>query len=181
MKMPGKNVIALWLIWSAGMGLTGCGKPEPAVPPPEEIAALEAEHYFAFTLGEAAFEAQLAVQPEEMRRGLMHRRRMDWNRGMFFIYTQPQQMSFWMRNTYIPLDVGFFKPDGVLHEIYPMYPHVEDSVKSKSENIQFALEMNQGWFAQNGIRPGLKLNMEELKKALRDRGFSLQKFHLDEK
>ena len=68
---------------------------------------------------------------------------------MIFVFPRPQQMSFWMRNTELPLDIGYLDPDGTLREVYPMYPHDEKSVPSVARR-QIALEMNQGWFARAG-------------------------------
>ena len=146
---------------------------EPELSPPKKSAA----HYFTLTLGHKTIQAQIVVTPEEQRRGLMYRKSLGADRGMLFVYAKPQSMSFWMRNTNIPLDIGFFKADGELHEIYPMYPHVEDPVKSRSREIQFALEMNQGWFAQNKVRPGTWLDTAEIKKALKARGFKPERFN----
>ena len=68
-----------------------------------------------------------------------------------------------MKNVPIPLDIGYLDPNGRLIEIYSLYPYDEKPVFSKSHNIQYALEMNQGWFNRNKIRTGDYLN---LKKAL---------------
>jgi len=92
------------------------------------------------------------------------------NQGMIFFYDPPKQMSFWMRNTKIALDIGFFTSDGILREVYPMYPMDETSVKSRRNDLLIALEMNLGWFAKNGIKPGDSFNLEMLKNALLKRG-----------
>ena len=105
-----------------------------------------------------------------MKKGLMHRTTLGENRGMLFFYGPPKQMSFWMQNTKISLDIGYFTSDGVLREIYPMYPMDERSVKSRRDDLLMALEMNQGWYAKNGIKPGDKFDLEILKKALLARG-----------
>src|SRR5438552_2126608 len=97
---------------------------------------------------------QLAVRDEEMQRGLMERRDLGENDGMLFVYDHPQQMSFWMRDTPTPLDIGFFTSAGALEEIYQMHPYDETPVKSRSEHLHFALEMNQGWYHRSGVRPG---------------------------
>jgi uncharacterized membrane protein (UPF0127 family) len=114
---------------------------------------------------------RLAVRGHEQQRGLMHVREMPADEGMIFVYPKPQRMSFWMRNTYIPLDIGFFDASGTLLEVHPMFPHVEDPVASVSDEIRYALEMNQGWYAANGLGPGAKLDIAGLREALRARGF----------
>lgn len=115
---------------------------------------------------------RLAVLEHERSRGLMHVPAMPEDEGMLFVFPRPQRMSFYMRNTRIPLDIGFFSPDGTLQEIYPMYPYVEDPVASSRDDLQLALEMNQGWFARQGVRPGAKIDLKALDAALRERGFT---------
>jgi uncharacterized membrane protein (UPF0127 family) len=89
---------------------------------------------------------------------------------MVFVFTRPQPQGFWMRNTPLPLDIGYFDGQGVLREIYPMYPHDERTVMSRSREIQFCLEMNQGWFKDRGVKPGAQLDLKALAEALRARG-----------
>ena len=143
--------------------LSGCSDEAKAEPAP-------ANQWFEIQLGEKMIEVQIAYKQAEMAKGLMNRTSMGEHQGMIFFYDPPKQMSFWMRNTKIALDIGFFTSDGVLREIYPMYPMDETSVKSRRNDLLIALEMNQGWFAKNGIKPGDSFNSEKLKKALLKRG-----------
>jgi uncharacterized membrane protein (UPF0127 family) len=122
-------------------------------------------------LGEAMVAAQLAVTPPEQRRGLMHRPSLPADSGMLFVYAEPQAMSFWMMNTEIDLDIGFFSPSGKLMEIHTMFAGDTQTTRSRSDQLQYALEMNRGWFAQRGIRPGAQLSLDDLRAALRARGF----------
>ena len=89
-------------------------------------------------------------------------------------------MSFWMRNSPTPLDIGFFSPDGVLEEVYPLHPFDETTVASHGDRLQFALEMNQGWFRENGVKPGVQLDLKAVGAALKARGFDARKFGLSE-
>ena len=81
---------------------------------------------------------------------------------MLFVFDRPKQMSFWMRNTHLPLDIGFLTSDGVLREIYPLYPHDENSRKSIRSDLVFALEVNQGWFKRHGVKPGDKFDPQSV-------------------
>jgi uncharacterized membrane protein (UPF0127 family) len=139
---------------------------------------LPASHQFSFQLNEKTIQAELALSPKEMARGLMERTEMDENDGMVFLYGQPIQASFWMKNTLIPLDIGYFNSEGVLLEVYRMYPRDESAVQSRSKEIRFALEMNQGWFSANRIRPGAVLDLQGLRNAVVARGFSPEEFGL---
>jgi hypothetical protein len=126
--------------------------------------------WFAIKVGEETVQMQLAVFPAEMERGLMQRRDLGRDQGMLFIYGTPTQMSFWMRNTPLPLDIGFFSPEGELKEVYALRPYDEATIRSQGTRLQFALEMNQGWFHQNGIRPGATIDLAALRAALIARG-----------
>jgi uncharacterized protein len=134
------------------------------------------EDRFPIRLGTHTVQMQVAALPAEMERGLMFRKSLGPDEGMIFIYAAPVRMSFWMRNTDVALDIGYFDPTGELKEIYPMYPHDEHTVSSHARNLQFALEMNQGWYARNDVRPGEKLDLKALAEALRARGLKPDDF-----
>lgn len=140
--------------------------------------ALPHSHRFPLRIDNQVVEVQLAVTREEMRQGLMGRKELGTDEGMIFIYRRPMQASFWMKNTPLPLDVGYFSPEGILMEIYRLHPHDERPVQSRSNQVQFALEMNQGWFSRNRIRPGAFLDLDLLREALRDRGFQPEEYGL---
>ena len=134
--------------------------------------------FFPIKVGDAVVRMQVAVSQTEQQRGLMQRRDLGADDGMLFPYRKPQAMSFWMHNTPTALDIGFFSPEGELREIYPMYSFDETTVKSVGSRLQFALEMNQGWFNQNGVKPGMKLDLAALAAALRERGLDPTKVGL---
>jgi uncharacterized membrane protein (UPF0127 family) len=77
---------------------------------------------------------------------------------MLFVYDSDQIMSFWMKNTNIPLSIAFIAFDGRIIEIKDMYPHDENSVLS-SRSVRYALEVPQGWFLRAGIIPGDVVNV----------------------
>lgn len=166
---------------ATGLGLSGCAKEKAAnmltvaATSPKSVA-----DYFPIKVGDKTVRMQLAVRPGEMQRGLMERRDLGTDDGMLFVYEKPQALSFWMRNTPTALDIGFFNAAGVLEEIYPLHPFDETAVASRSSELQFALEMNQGWFQRNGVKPGAKLDRAALSDALRERGFGARKFGLAE-
>jgi uncharacterized protein len=139
---------------------------------------LPGSHWFDLTVDGKPVKAQLAITDGEMTRGLMGRTDLQPDQGMLFVHRQPIRASFWMKNTPLPLDIGFFNPEGRLLEIYPLFPHDETLVRSRSDQIQFALEMNQGWFSRNAVRPGAILDQETLRSALRRRGFDPAEFGL---
>ena len=146
--------------------LTACGGDDTK----KTATPMTVQDYFPIKIGARTVKMQVAALPAEQQQGLMFRKTMGSDEGMIFIFTSPQQMGFWMRNTTLPLDIGYIDPTGELKEIYPMYPLDERSVNSRSHSIQFCLEMNQGWFKANGVKPGDKLDLKALAEALKARG-----------
>jgi uncharacterized membrane protein (UPF0127 family) len=110
----------------------------------------------------AVIKAEIAVSLEERSQGLMYRKKLPDGEGMLFIYDRDQIMSFWMKNTNIPLSIAFIASDGRIIEIKDMYPHDENSVLS-SRSVRYALEVPQGWFLRAGIIPGDVVNVAEVK------------------
>ena len=78
-------------------------------------------------------------------------------RGMLFVFTEKNTHCMWMRNTFIPLSVAFIDEEGRIINIEDMQPQTESNHCAKVP-ARYALEMNIGWFAQRGIKPGTKLN-----------------------
>ena len=146
--------------------LSGCGRADTAkVATPKTV-----DDRFAIKVGERTVQMQVAALPAELQKGLMFRKTMGEDEGMLFVFTVPQPQGFWMRNTTLPLDIGYFDGTGELKEIYPLYPLDERPVSSRSRTIQFCLEMNQGWFKRNEVKPGVKLDLKAVAEALRARG-----------
>ena len=100
--------------------------------------------------------AEIAQSPDEHSIGLMFRTAMGTNEGMLFAFEQPAQQCFWMKNTLLPLSVAFVSDDGSIVNIDAMKPQTLDSHCS-AKPVRFVLEMNEGWFAKRGIKPGTRL------------------------
>lgn len=101
-------------------------------------------------------QAEVAQTPEQRSTGLMFRSTMGTNEGMLFAFEEPGQQCFWMKNTLLPLSVAFVADDGSVVNIENMRPQTLDSHCS-AKPVRFVLEMNDGWFAKRGIKPGFKL------------------------
>ena len=171
------KISRLLLLGLALLLASGCGRSQQPAPP---AAVKTVSDYFTIKVGDRSVRMQLAVTEPEMEHGLMERRDLAPDEGMLFVYAQPQQMSFWMHDTPTPLDIGFFDRDGRLQEVYQMQPFDESTVASRSRELQFALEMNQGWFGGNGVRPGAQLDRAALAAALKARGFDPAAYGLAE-
>lgn len=102
-------------------------------------------------------DAQVAGTPDQRTVGLMHRKEMPQHEGMLFVFDFPAQQCFWMRNTLLPLTAAFVADDGTIVNLADMKPRTEDSHCS-AKPVRYVLEMNQGWFAKKGVKPGSKLS-----------------------
>jgi len=107
-------------------------------------------------IGGHKLTAEVAHTDPTRTQGLMHRRILPENRGMLFVFTGIAIHAMWMMNTHIPLSVAFIDERGVILNIEDMKPHTQDT-HAAAKPAKYALEMNLGWFAKRGIRPGAKV------------------------
>ena len=101
-------------------------------------------------------DAQVASSSEQRQIGLMFRKDMPQHEGMIFVFDQPTQQCFWMKNTLLPLTAAFLADDGTIVNLADMKPQALDAHCS-DKPVRYVLEMNRGWFAKKGIKPGSKL------------------------
>ena len=106
--------------------------------------------------GMNVIDAQLALTPEQRQIGLMLRKDMPQHEGMLFVFEQPSQQCFWMKNTLLPLTAAFVTDDGTIVNLADMKPQTMDSHCS-AQPVRYVLEMNQGWFAKKAIKAGSRL------------------------
>jgi uncharacterized membrane protein (UPF0127 family) len=105
------------------------------------------------TIGTHKLVAEVAKTPDQRAVGLMNRFSLKPDHGMLFVFERNEPLSFWMRNTYIPLSIAFIAPDGRIVNIEDMKPQSDESHWSRGPAM-YALEMKKGWFAERGIGPG---------------------------
>ena len=108
------------------------------------------------TAGMHLIRAELAVTPAQQATGMMFRREMGANEGMLFVNADSGVRCFWMRNTLLPLTIAFVADDGTIVNLADMQPQSDESHCSAAP-VRYALEMRQGWFAQRGLKAGLRL------------------------
>ncbi|MCX6356903.1 MAG: DUF192 domain-containing protein [Candidatus Aureabacteria bacterium] len=117
----------------------------------------------AIRVGDRVVSVELARRPGEQDRGLMFRKRLREDEGMLFIYDSPRVMSFWMKNTRIPLSIAFVDAGGKIVHIEDMHPYDSETRHVCPVPAQYALEMNQGWFQRNGVGVGQKMEIPNSK------------------
>lgn len=104
--------------------------------------------------GQVRFTVELAATPAERSTGLMHRESLPRSAGMLFVYERPQPVSFWMRNTLIPLDMIFADATGTVRRVHENAVPLDLTGIDGGEDIQFVLEINGGLAERLGIAEG---------------------------
>lgn len=103
------------------------------------------------------FQIELALTYQQQRKGLMNRRFLADNAGMLFIFNMVSHHSFWMKNTFIPLDILFVAEDGEIHHIqHSATPNSLKSIESERP-VKAVLELKGGICAEKGIKEGDKI------------------------
>ncbi|PJZ68941.1 hypothetical protein CH373_07935 [Leptospira perolatii] len=103
------------------------------------------------SVNEHSLLVEIANTEQTRQRGLMFRRKLGENEGMLFIFPSEDYLTFWMKNTLIPLSIGYFNKDKRLVDIFDMEPNQTKNLYHSSERVVYALETNQGWFQKKGI------------------------------
>jgi uncharacterized membrane protein (UPF0127 family) len=156
------------------LGTVGCAGTEPpsaAAPAPpvscvEKVRATGAKPHrneptapqaalptTVLTIGSFDITAEVADDPKERASGLMFRDSLAAESGMVFVYPNARPRSFWMRNTCVPLSIAYIDAEGTIVSLADMQPLDENGVPS-GPPAQYALEMEQGWFARKGVSVG---------------------------
>ena len=133
--------------------------PAAGIPPTPSAAQPKLPVSKIFVGGEE-INAEIAITPDQLQSGLMFRTQMAENEGMLFIFGVGHRAAFWMKNTVLPLSCAYINPEGVIEEIHDMQPQNTNSITAEHDNIQFVLEMNQGWFKRHKIEPGTLIRTE---------------------
>jgi len=106
---------------------------------------------------------EIADTGEERARGLMYRLEMCQKCGLLFIFQYSERLSFWMRNTYIPLDIIFLDENGKIIKIHPDTQIKNDKILYESGSpAMYALEVNAGYSKSNNLQEGDTINLTEL-------------------
>ena len=108
------------------------------------------------TVGMHRIRAEVADSMGARMEGLMHRESMPQGSGMVFVFEENATHCMWMKNTLIPLSVAFIDEAAAIINIADMQPHSKQT-HCALRPARYALEMNKGWFAQRGVKPGTKL------------------------
>ncbi|MCB1170485.1 MAG: DUF192 domain-containing protein [Leptospiraceae bacterium] len=112
-------------------------------------------------IGDVPLTVEVADTLDTRTAGLKGRDSMPEDHGMLFAFPAPQMLAFYMKDTPLPLDIGYFDQQGFLIEYFSMKPDDGKSIYTSSEPALYAVETNQGWFDRNGISKYAQLQMPE--------------------
>jgi uncharacterized membrane protein (UPF0127 family) len=138
-------ILAILLVAPLHPSLSG----QERLPPPGQAWVI---------FGADTVRAEVARTPEERERGLMYRESLAKGRGMLFVFPEAQLRSFWMKDTFIPLDIAYLDADLRIVDILPMEPQDTEPTAS-TRPAMFALEVPMGWFAEEGIAVGAQARL----------------------
>jgi uncharacterized protein len=120
-------------------------------------------------IGSQILEVEIADNDFKRSLGLMNRKTLNEGKGMLFVFDQEQPLSFWMKNTLIPLSIGYFGSDKKLYQVLDMKPasplELRPPSYPSSRPGQYALEVPVGWFKKHKIKPGIAFSFVEEKKS----------------
>ena len=104
--------------------------------------------------GTHVIDVEIADTPQEKAQGLMFRTHLDDKSGMLFAYDTPQEITMWMRNTYIPLDMVFIRADGTVHRIEARTEPLSEDIIASRGDVTACLELAGGAAERLGLKPG---------------------------
>lgn len=103
---------------------------------------------------------EVVITKAQQQMGLMYRTKVPEGTGMLFVYSKPQMLSFWMKNTPTKLSIAYIDSQGKILQIEPLLPLDETSVPSK-DKVLWALEVPHGYFKKAGIKVGSRMTLSE--------------------
>ncbi len=149
------NRAAFWaaLFFVAATGVLAWTYLTP-VPPPSTMGAVLDLLTIDTKAGPKTFKIEVARTNEQQATGLMFRTKLTDDAGMLFPHEEPREVTMWMRNTYIPLDMVFIRADGVIHRIEANTEPMSEEIIASNGPVVSVLELAGGAAARLGIAPG---------------------------
>lgn len=171
-RAPGPPVLLAGIVGAVLTIALGCHTDRVSAPGPAErapaVAAAAARPAWVYLYaGSTEIRAEVAATPSARQVGLMHRRSLEPDSGMVFVFPDRRELDFWMLNVPIPLSIAFLDDDGTIVRLHEMAPGdglpAQDQPRYRSAGaVRLALEMEGGWFSRHGLGEGDKLDLGTL-------------------
>jgi uncharacterized protein len=160
-----KPAIFIVFLLAAALG-TGCQKAADVTPPPsandrQPTQAQPKLRTMKIYLGAEVLDAELALNDQERMTGMMFRTNLSETDAMLFVFPGTFKASFWMKNCPESLSAAYIGPDGVIAEIHHFEKNDTNPVVAATDNIQYVLEVKDGWFTRHNIAPGTVIRTEK--------------------
>ena len=102
---------------------------------------------------------EIAKTPNQLEQGLMYRTKLAEDKGMLFCFANPRRLNFYGRNTMMPLDIAFVDKNNTIQKI-SFIKSMSEELVSSDDNCLMAIEANLGYFENNGIKEGSRVEIE---------------------
>jgi uncharacterized membrane protein (UPF0127 family) len=162
-----KRTNLLSLLFAAVL-LAGCNHSQDSAPPPppfnEMPLATQAQPKLPtlkLYLGAETLDAEKALTERQQMTGMMFRTNIQDTDAMIFVFQQPLQVAFWMKNCPESISAAYIDPNGVIQEIHHLEKNDTNSVVAASANIQYVLETSEGWFGRHNVNTGMVIRTEK--------------------
>ena len=152
---------ALALTLLAAFGCDRASPPPPSTGPHGQAAGADQPQRLptaTIQVGAVPLAVEVAREKEQQAKGMMFRRTLGPDEAMLFVFDREANLAFWMKNTYVDLDLAYLRGDGTVLQIERMKAFNPEGVFSR-EPARFTLEVPAGWFAAHGIEVGAKVEI----------------------
>jgi uncharacterized membrane protein (UPF0127 family) len=149
-------ILAAFLASAPSVSLTGCKPDQPGAATTQQATTESSPSRLPTTrmaIGGETFNLEIAYRPEDQETGLMNRKSMAADHGMIFVFPAERNLTFWMKNTLIPLDIIYVDRGGSVVSVKHMKPLDETGVPSDGPAM-YAIELNAGAAARAGVKAG---------------------------
>ncbi len=158
MKVAGFGFVALFVIVLGAIAYDGRSGGDSPAPTPAPTAAPANQLTLAQNGASAAVSVEIAATFTQREVGLMNRQSLGEDAGMLFLFPRDVQYGFWMKNTYIPLDIAFIDASGTVVQVFAAKP-LDETVLVPSKQYRYVLEVNQGWFQRHSLGVGATVTL----------------------
>jgi uncharacterized membrane protein (UPF0127 family) len=162
--MKAANIILIGLVLPVGCAKDAVVEPVTTVtPPPSRNVPLSSYDRSKISVNGTPIEVYVADERAERADGLMFVKddELGVDEGMVFVFVAEEQLSFWMENTLIPLDIAFLDKDGKILNILQMQA-LDPTPQPSAGPAKYAVEMHVGWFEKRGVKPGDKFDLSSV-------------------
>jgi uncharacterized protein len=140
----------LFMVVIAMIAVSVCGEDRPATVLPTRTLTIEGAGKSERVI------VELATASAQQQQGLMFRQVMPEDAGMLFLFGRETQGGFWMKDTYLPLDIAYLARDGTVLQVVHGKP-LDRTILTPSQPYWHVIELNDGWFERHGMGVGSRL------------------------